>query len=745
MVLTIKKAVIFLLLTMASLFLFNLIFIDDELIGAIGTSLFPVIVGLLSLAWVYKAYKIHTGQAAKYFWMLLCVGLIVHVIGNLIWFSSVILADMTKAPRLSYVFWLVSYFLFLSGLIYKVRLISPSKINNPYLFNTIIFLISTVSIFVYYLVRPFWVSTESLFDLIVIGFLYPVADIGIMFVITQLYYLTRRGKEKTIMLFLMAAFYLQILGDVNAAIMKTNKEYYQLLIEPKWVGSLLLIGFAGLFAQKSKLEFTEIRVVEEKESSLPYLFASLLMVVMFYSNQWKIDELGLGLAVVFLLIIGRQLFIIHKNRSLMIELRKLAYQDSLTGLGNRSSFQLDLESVIKRAELNNQAFSLLLIDLDRFKMINDTLGHYVGDRLLQTSAHILKNSLEANHHMYRLGGDEFVVMVEEATTQKCIEVSKTILEVYNQTFSINCHEISITPSIGISLYPDHGKDSDSLFKAADAAMYLAKSKGKNNYQFYNTQINQILSRKLVVENELRKAIARNELELCYQPKFNLKTRKIVGMEALLRWNSKELGYISPNEFIPIAEDTGLIMSIGEWVLKRACIQNKEWQDKGYPSLSISVNVSVQQFKTSNIVKTVEDVLRETGLNAKYIELEITESIIQNEEESKKILKRLGELGIKIALDDFGTGYSSLHILKELPIDILKIDKSFIDDITEVDDHSMIKGIIDIASNLNLEIVAEGVEHEYQVKALTTYHCDYGQGYYFAKPITALQIENTYFN
>lgn len=743
MIITKKKAITYLLLTMSFVFLWILALNDFELLCVLSTSLFPIIIGSLSIIWVYKTSRLLRGKE-RYIWKVISIGLAFHVTGNIIWFIGVVNKIIYQAPDISYLFWLLAYFLFLVALIYKMRLISSGITTNPYLFNTAIFIIVVSAIFIHYFVRPYLASAESPFQQIVLGILYPIVDISLLFVTTLLYYLSRHTKDRTVMLCFMTAFYLSIMGDAITAFMKSNKEYYQLLIEPLWVGSLLVIGFAGLFAQRNKNRLFETKVTsKDKESSFPYISISLLIILIFQSSHWQLNTMNIGLVLVFFMIVGRNLVIIGKNKKLMLEYRELAYQDSLTGLSNRSSFKLDLENAIEKANKNNSTFYILLMDLDRFKIINDTLGHFVGDELLKITSLKLRNELEADCGIYRLGGDEFVVLIEDATNEKCEATANQIIAVFKNTFTIQQHEISITPSVGISSYPVNGKEADSLFKAADAAMYLAKGQGRNNYQFYNSELNQVLTRKMMIENELRKAITRNELELYYQPKFNLRTRRLMGMEALLRWNSQKLGRISPTEFIPVAEDTGLIVNIGEWVLRRACIQTKQWQDQGFQSHSISVNVSVQQFKQSNLVNTVENILKETGLNPMYLELEITESIMQNVEESKKVLAGLREIGLKISLDDFGTGYSSLHVLKNLPINTLKIDKTFIDDIKIENDQSMVKGIIDIAQNLKLEIVAEGIEYEYQLGVLADYHCDYGQGYLFSEPISAYDFEREY--
>lgn len=739
MIKTHKTALSLFILTIIFLYGWNLIYLNNEWLSILGSSLAPVVAAIISSKWTYAAYKEQKGKK-RYVWLIFSIGLIIHAVGNFIWFIGTATHSFYRAPEESYAVWLIAYSLFLIALLYKIRLVKPI-LSNSYLFNTIIFLIVIAAILIHYSVGPYLQSTEYLFDLIVIGTLFPLADIGLLVVATFLYFLLRNGQERASGAYLLVAFYLQILGDLLTVIMKTNKDYYQLLIEPIWVISLLCLGFAGVFAREENRKPSRIELNNyEKESIFPYIGVLILAILAYESNDWNMDALNVALGIIFFMIISRQLMIIKTINNLLLNYRELAYHDTLTGLLNRASFHRDLEATIQFAKKENRSFYILLIDLDRFKMVNDTLGHIVGDLVLKKSAETLQKLLDEESEIYRLGGDEFVILTIKENYK---EVAKQMIQTFNETLIIDGHEIVITPSIGICSYPYSGKDSLSLFKAADAAMYLAKARGRNNYQLFDAYLNEVLTRKMMIENGLRRAIQREELAIVYQPKFNLETKEVIGMEALLRWNSKELGFVSPAEFIPVAEDSGLIVSIGEWVMEKAFLQNKEWENKGYPPLCVCVNVSVQQFRNSNIVKTVSKYLKETGLDSKKVELEITESIMQNVEESTRVLTKLRALGVKIALDDFGTGYSSLYILKNLPIDTLKIDKAFIDDIKMDNDHSMVKGIIDIASNLNLDIVAEGVEYEYQVKALISYNCPYGQGYYFAKPVTAEQFEQDF--
>nr|WP_255639771.1 EAL domain-containing protein [Aquibacillus saliphilus] len=436
---------------------------------------------------------------------------------------------------------------------------------------------------------------------------------------------------------------------------------------------------------------------------------------------------------------GRQVLVLKRNRELIKEYQFLAYHDPLTGLGNRTSFKKNLEKMMDATNDEGQSMAMFLMDLDRFKNVNDTLGHVIGDCILEETAKRLKCSL-GSHLIYRIGGDEFVILVENVSEQTCIQISQKILASFDKPFVVKHHEIVVTPSIGISMYPSHGDTGDLLLRSADAAMYYAKADGKNKFHFFNTELNQLMTRKVELENELRKGLKQNEISLFYQSKLELHTKKIIGMEALMRWNHPTLGSIAPVEFIPIAEETGQILELGEWAIRTACEQTKEWHDKGFRYLIVSVNVSVRQLEHSDFITMVKEALEDTGLDPEYLELEITESIMKNIVEITDTLYKLRAMGVSTSIDDFGTGYSSLHILKELPIDTIKIDKSFVDDIGGPTSLSMIKTIIEMGKNLKLNVVAEGIEEEYQARILEEYQCDFGQGYLYSKPINSEQFE-----
>lgn len=415
----------------------------------------------------------------------------------------------------------------------------------------------------------------------------------------------------------------------------------------------------------------------------------------------------------------------------------MAYYDTLTGLGNRNKLK---EHLVHESSFST-TFAVLFLDLDRFKVINDTKGHSTGDLILREVANRLNTIIGKKGSVFRHSGDEFIVVFSYHEIQKIEQIAISILRNLNTPFEINGEEYYLTTSIGVSRYPEDGEDQETLIKHADTAMYLAKEHGKNNFQFYTSQLDEIKLRKLELENGLRKAIELKQFSLFYQPKFHLKSKEIVGTEALLRWFHPTLGMVSPIEFIPLAEETGIIVDIGKWVLKEAVRQNKKWQDTGLKPVSVAVNISVRQLLEEDFIEFVDNTLSEYNLEPKYLELEITETIMQDIENSIRVLNQLKNLGITIAIDDFGTGYSSLSYLKHLPIDTIKIDKSFLDDLEkETGTNSIVKAIIEMGRTLKFDVIAEGIETEYQAKYLINNYCVHGQGYIFSKPVRSEEIE-----
>lgn len=421
----------------------------------------------------------------------------------------------------------------------------------------------------------------------------------------------------------------------------------------------------------------------------------------------------------------------------------LAYHDALTGLPNRTLVLNRLEQAVAQAMRNNRMLAVLFIDLDRFKIINDTLGHPTGDALLQQAARLLNNILREGDTVGRVGGDEFLVLLPGVeSVQDCAHVAGKIISTLSSPFTIAGHELRLTASIGISMLPRDAKEVEILVKYADAALYLAKEQGRNTFRFFSPELDEKVHNRLHMESDLRFAIERNELILYYQPRKNLSTGELIGVEALLRWNHPTSGLVPPDNFIPVAEETGLIIPIGEWVFHNACQQAHAWKQQGFENFQVSVNLSRRQLDFEDLADTMARILRETGCDPQLIELEITESSAMDEPEQAIVrLKALHDLGINIAIDDFGTGYSSLAYLKRFPFDRLKIDKSFIAGIPDdSDDVAIVQTTIVLAHQLRLNVIAEGVETEAQQKFLLHHGCVEMQGYLFGKPMRVEDLE-----
>ena len=414
-----------------------------------------------------------------------------------------------------------------------------------------------------------------------------------------------------------------------------------------------------------------------------------------------------------------------------------ANYDTLTGLANRSLLNERLSQSIRSAQSYGTRLAVVFVDLDRFKYINDGLGHHVGDELLRAMAERLKVTVRESDTVARLGGDEFVLLINgHRDPESVATVLERMLSDISQPWTIPQGDFNVTCSIGVALYPDDGTSAETLLKHADSAMYRAKEKGRNNFQFFTAELNALITERLELENKLRRALEREQFSLEYQPRVDMRTRKIVGVEALLRWNPGEQESVAPSRFVPVAEETGLIVPIGKWVLRTACEQAQRWRRLGLPEIVMSVNVSARQFRQDSLVATIAEVLRETELEPRCLEIEITESTVMHDaEQFISMLGELNDLGVQIALDDFGTGYSSLSYLKRFPVDRLKVDRSFVQDIaSDADDATIVRAIVALGHNLGLKVVAEGVENEQQIQFLCDNACDEMQGYYFGRPM-----------
>ncbi len=440
---------------------------------------------------------------------------------------------------------------------------------------------------------------------------------------------------------------------------------------------------------------------------------------------------------------------ITERRQAEEQVQFLAYYDGLTNLPNRVLFKEHLNQALAYSQRHERLMAVLFFDLDRFKQINDTFGHSLGDLLLKGVAERLRTGVrisdcvarqggnELETSVGRFGGDEFTIMVTDvASVQSAARIARRVIQAITEPFVLNQQEVFVTASVGISLYPFDGTTAEALLKHADTAMYAAKNQGRDNYHFYSPAMNSKSLNKLSLENDLRRAIGREEFVMHYQPKFQVASGRVVGAEALVRWMHPRKGLLPPLDFIPLAEETGMIMPIGEWCLRAVCRQILAWQQAGLAPVPVSVNISAVHFRQRGLLETVARILRETGVDPTLLELEITESIImQNEEEADRILRKLKAMGVRISVDDFGTGYSSLSYLKRFTLDALKIDRSFVKDlITDPDDRAITTAIIAMARSLGLKVVAEGVETEQHMDFLREQRCDEVQGYLFSPPL-----------
>ena len=448
--------------------------------------------------------------------------------------------------------------------------------------------------------------------------------------------------------------------------------------------------------------------------------------------------IAMGSLVVAYLLVARMRRVVKNAEA---HLDYLAHIDPVTGLPNRHAFNERLATALSKVDQFGGCTGLLLLDLDNFKIVNDTLGHHSGDTLLKLVAKRLMECLRGEDVICRIGGDEFAIILEPSHVPNGATVADKVLDVLAAPFDIDIHEIYVTASVGISVYPDDAADLETLTRNADTAMYQAKGKGKNAWEQFHPELDLRVQKRLSLETNLRKALERGELQLHYQPQVSLRDGKLVGLEALLRWKHPELGLISPLEFIPVAEDSGLIVPIGRWVLRTACQQVAEWRDAGLGDMHVSVNLSARQTRDPHLVRDLIEVLRETKVLPSQLELEITETVLMDNVQSNvDLLNRLQTEGIRLSIDDFGTGYSSMAYLKRFPVEQVKIDRTFVRDIPgDGDDEAITTAIIAMAHSLGLSVVAEGVETEEQVNFLRNSGCDIMQGYYFAEPRPPEQV------
>lgn len=763
-----KFAYSFMVIFILANFLWNIIFRNKQALLDWGGITFQIIACLASIGWIASAFLKHKGRV-KSFWLFLGLGVLSYLIGTVIWsYNAFILHPSGGLDKLAEKLWIGQNIFYTIAFFVLMSEIKSNLLTIRFFFDILIAMSAAATLSWIFLINPLLYHHANI-SLNIIELLYPILDLSVFVGILSIFIGTNNIFPKKTTRLLVSGMLIQIIADTIFSYLKVMNLYNVGSInEPFWILSILLIGLSGIYHDSiSAKEFRKNN--KRKESlffkySIPYLgvfFLSIYVISLLYETH----PVVMGLFLSILLLILRQIFTLLENDKLVNDLNNLneglemkvkertdklvetlnsmeylAYHDVITNLPNRRYMEKRLSQAINHTNSRNKQIFFILLDLDRFKHINDSLGHSYGDLLLKEVGARLVNCLSPNEVVCRIGGDEFVLLIEDKNVQEIERIASNILGALRETYTIKGFELQITPSIGVSIFPEHGRDLDSLLMKADTAMYKVKENGKNHYKIYDGAMSMEPVMKL--ESSLRKALERNEFMLYYQPQISLHTNKIVGVEALLRWQRPNGEFVPPSDFIPFAEETGLILPIGEKVMWEACRQSVSWMEKGFSELRIAVNISSLQFQSDYFIDMVSKIIKETGANPNNIELEITESIAMGSIEKTLVkLSLLKQMGFQIAMDDFGTGYSSLQYLSKFQIDRLKIDRSFVSSLEKSEkDAAIVKLIVMMAKGLNFKVIAEGVEEYVQQSFLKEIGCDELQGYLFSRPLSVTDCE-----
>lgn len=761
-----KFAYSFIFVFIVTNILWNIIFQHKQAFLDWGGVTFQIIACLTSVVWLFNTFFKHKGTA-KSFWLILGLGILSYLIGTLIWtFYEFVLKDSGEAHSLPGIFWICQngiYFIALLVLMNKIR----SHLLTIRFFLDMLIVMSVAMTFNWFFIMNPLINHASMLVFKLTDILYPILDLGVLVGVLSISAARNSIFNKPTSVLLISGFLIQIIADTIFSYLKVMNMYSVGSVnEPLWILSILLMGLSGIYHVPVVAKDEPIKRPKKGmlfRHSVPYLSVLFLSIYVIGSLH-KDHPIMVGLFFCILLVILRQLFTLLENDKLVNDLNnlnedlevkvkertdklvetlnsmeQLAYHDVVTGLPNRRFMEKRVSLAIDNKS-GKRRIAFMLLDLDRFKHINDSLGHSYGDLLLKEVGKRLVQCLKPNEVVCRFGGDEYALLIENTSIQAIEKKALRILSTLRETFTIEGFELHITPSIGISLFPDHGSDFEALLMKADTAMYKVKDKGKNHFMIYSGSMS--MESMMELESSLRKGLEREEFLLYYQPQISLITNEIVGVEALIRWNKPGYGMVPPAKFIPLCEETGLIVPLGEKVLLEACKQSVLWQQKGISDLRIAVNISSLQFQDNDFIESVARIIKETGANPNNIELEITESIAMGTiEKTLAKLSFLKQMGFQIAMDDFGTGYSSLHYLSQFPIDRLKIDRSFISSLEKSEkDAAIVKLIVMMAKGLNFKVLAEGVEEESQKAFLNDIRCDEFQGYLFSRPLSVEDCE-----
>jgi len=749
---------------------------DDPWMRMVGGNLLALLADLVVTVWLFRAARRKSGLA-RTFWLVVAWGGVNFACGDFWWvYYNVVLGTDLPRPSIADLFYAQQPILYLSALVLLIRQKRDAFRTARFLFDVTIFMTVAIAFSWHFLIQPVIDQGQGGGMEALVMAWYPLGDLVLLFaasvlIVSSPHLLTRRG-----LLLAVAGVLLHVLADSYMLYTLVVDQYVSGgYVDPIWSLARLLVAASAFyeFHVPDKAQQRERRY--DHRIFVPYLSVLALIVVTVLQELEQVNAILLGAMVSILLLIIRQVITLTENRRLVSRLQLLtgeleakvaqrtqelsvkndeltaayermlhmAYHDPLTGLPNRRKFEERLHEVLIRAERTGERGAVLFLDLDRFKYVNDAFGHGVGDKLLQIVADRLQQTLSQSVVISRQGGDEFTVLLENRPTLDEVRAqARKIREAIDQPYHIEEQEVHVSVSIGIAQFPADGVTVETLMKRVDSAMYLAKESGKNTFQFYTSAQETIGQSRLAMENALHKALERGELLLHYQPQVDMASGRLIGMEALIRWQHPEQGLISPALFVPLAEETGLIVPIGAWVLRVACLQAAAWQTVGQRPLKVGINLSPRQFLHEQLVETVADVLQESGLAPACLDLEITESIaMHNVEQVIARLQALKGLGVQISIDDFGTGYSSLSYLSQFPLNTLKIAQPFVRDLPDCqEDAAIARAIVAMAHSLQLDVIAEGVETPAQYEFLRSIGCGAMQGYLYAKPLPATEFE-----
>ncbi|MGB6406680.1 MAG: DUF4084 domain-containing protein [Planococcus donghaensis] len=731
---------------------------------------------LIAFTILFYVYRKTSGRN-RMFWLLLSLGSLSYVIAESISTISYTIFNVTMGyPGPPDLFYFLQIVFYLAAFVYQLKQREEISYQIKFLFDMMILITVSTALSWHFLIQHVLPGQTASPLLIVLSLAYPIGDLLLMFGVISLYIGFSHTLPYQVAALIITGLIFQVFAD-TAHLYSTLSDTYSSgnLYDPLWGLSLLLVALAGLHAlEPSKRRSSKLTVTPTEEHVsvrilLPYFSLMILFIVMTLEQKEDMTGLIIGAGIAAFLILTRQIFTIVDNQRLLSnynqltsvlehkieqrtvevtssnnqlketvhQMKHMAYHDVLSGLPNRRLFLEKLEASIVEAKHKSHKLAVVFIDLDRFKNINDTFGHEFGDLLLQAFSQRILDNLRSIDTLSRQGGDEFTLLLNAIKEEKDIApIIHKLQKALEKPLIIKNQELYISMSIGISVYPKDGDTTDELLKNADNAMYSAKEKGRNNYQFFSKNMAFVAARKTALEGDLNRAVINKEFTLHYQPQILAKTGEIIGMEALIRWQKNDGSIVSPGEFIPLAEETRLILPIGEWVLYTACQQAKKWHDDGNSHLKLAVNLSSLQFMHDDLITTIQKVLKTTGFNASSLELEITESVVLDDaEKAIARMQTLREIGVQIAIDDFGTGYSSLSYLKRFPLNNLKIAQPFVQDMaTNPRDKSLVEAMIFIAHSLDMSVIAEGVETEEQLALLQDLGCDEIQGFLFSKPL-----------